>query len=617
MKQSSENSRVIKALAIASGIVSSTMFTTSYARHEDSAGVYKAQVYRERISKAVEELIASSNIVPESKVVAIQTGGPTLQKSQVGALPNSVALAAPAPVSMTDKLVSKFKSFFSSPEDKQKSQAAQPAAVNRSPSSASGAVAPIAQSPGLQANAQQAANHEYVKNLPVNKAGVETYQITSQNVDAKIPYLAINKETKITTQNYALADNFQKHFASYAIAPLITPENLAAKSLQEMIKIAPASIDAQFTKLMQLLPTAVSHSDVEKVKWMSQIENDLKLVKYVPLTAEETRLLNGILLYRQGDRCAVAVSLFYPLTKTPFYESEGNYYLSMCSKQLGLMTDFYEKARRVFDAEDLHYSKKLFKELSQDVPPEVIDGLGKSLFKLSSNKKAFEDVDPIVKGNVYYILANFGAKTERFRTTLSFSQLVPEKHPKFLEAQFLQALAEYEIGDKLKAMQIQEKLIKQLALDKKNEEFQALVALNLARMQFQEKKFKDARENFVKVSKDHPLWVQSLTEMGWAQLEMADYGGAIGNMYSVQSPFFNAVYKPESYVIRTIGYLNLCLHLKQQLMFLCPHGSYCQCLYCYHLYCQCLQYYYAHYPHFQKGFLQDYSNHIRMGFVSL
>ena len=37
-----------------------------------------------------------------------------------------------------------------------------------------------------------------------------------------------------------------------------------------------------------------------------------------------------------------------------------------------------------------------------------------------------------------------------------------------------------------------------------------------------------------------------------------DPAGAIGNMYSLHSPYFTAVYKPESYVVRTIGYLNIC-----------------------------------------------------------
>ena len=46
--------------------------------------------------------------------------------------------------------------------------------------------------------------------------------------------------------------------------------------------------------------------------------------------------------------------------------------------------------------------------------------------------------------------------------------------------------------------------------------------------------------------------------MGWSQLQSGDFEGAIANMYSIQSPFFASVYKPESYVIRTVGYLNLC-----------------------------------------------------------
>ncbi len=546
MKQSLKKLKSILSLAISSCFVSSLVSTTVFARHEDSAGVYKADVYRERISKAVEALIASSNYTSPP---------PAIQQAQVP-LKAPTAQVASAPTqaqSVTDKVVSQVKNFLFG-EDKPAAVRPQPVVVQQQSEQKAAANQGARAPSSAPVVPMQMPNHDVLRNLPVNKAGVESYQITT----SKIPFLEVTKEVKVTGQAYALSSESQKKFVNYAIAPLLSPENIDAKVFQELIKTQTTAQNPQFAKMLATQFVAVSHADLDKVKWMSGEEAVPKLVKYTPLTAEETRLLNGILLYRQGDKCAVAVSLFHPLTKTPFYESEGNYYLAMCSKQLGLMTDFYEKARRVFEAEDIHYSKRLYKALTDDVPPEVIDGLGKALFKLSANKKAFEDVDPMVKGNVYYILTNFGAKTDRFKTALSYSQLVPEKHPKFLESQFLRALSEYEIGDKLKAMQIQENLIKQLALDKKNDEFQALVALNLARMQFQEKKFKEAREDFLKVSKDHPLWVQSLTEMGWAQLEMSDFAGAIGNMYSVQSPFFNAVYKPESYVIRTIGYLNIC-----------------------------------------------------------
>ncbi len=524
MKQNSDFKIRIKILI---GAVSLLAANQTFARHEDQAGVYKADAYRERVATAVASIAKSADYTKA---------------------PANVALPAPAPASMTDQVVSKVKDFFFS--SKPASIQVPPKTVqnvpvnNRAPSSV---VVPPVQIP-------EQLNHEVTKNLPRNNQGVETFQISSE----KIPYLEITKENKISAEAYALTTDLEKKFKDYAIAPIASPEVIEPKSFQLMTKIESSAPEAGFAKMNAAKFAPISRAELDQLQWMTVKENTASLAKYVPLSSEELKVLNGVLLMRQGDKCAVAVSLFYPLTKNSFYESEGNYFLAMCSKQLGLMTDFYEKARRVIEAEDIYYSKKLFKVLGENVPPELIDTLGKALFKISTNKKAFEELDPISKGNVYYILANFGAKTERFKTTLSFSQMVPEKHPKYLEAQFLHALAEYEVGDKNKAMAIQEKLIKELSLDKKNDEFQALVALNLARMQFQEKKFKEARENFLKVSKDHPLWVQSLTEMGWAQLQMSDFGGAIGNMYSVQSPFFNAVYKPESYVIRTIGYLNLC-----------------------------------------------------------
>lgn len=37
-----------------------------------------------------------------------------------------------------------------------------------------------------------------------------------------------------------------------------------------------------------------------------------------------------------------------------------------------------------------------------------------------------------------------------------------------------------------------------------------------------------------------------------------DYEGAAGNMFSLHTDFFKNAYNPESYVARTVGYLNLC-----------------------------------------------------------
>lgn len=52
--------------------------------------------------------------------------------------------------------------------------------------------------------------------------------------------------------------------------------------------------------------------------------------------------------------------------------------------------------------------------------------------------------------------------------------------------------------------------------------------------------------------------MQGLIEQGWTQIMVGDYPGAIGNMYSLHSPYFKSVYMPESWAVRTIGYLNIC-----------------------------------------------------------
>jgi hypothetical protein len=54
------------------------------------------------------------------------------------------------------------------------------------------------------------------------------------------------------------------------------------------------------------------------------------------------------------------------------------------------------------------------------------------------------------------------------------------------------------------------------------------------------------------------VWLQSLVEQAWTQILAEDYEGAAGNMFSLHTDFFKHAFKPESYIIRTVAYLNLC-----------------------------------------------------------
>lgn len=397
-----------------------------------------------------------------------------------------------------------------------------------------------------------------VPGLKRNEKGVQTYDLATS---PKIPRLRLDKEEKVAASRYGLDTRMQKVMDDRVIAAFPSPDVLTDKGFKTLAAFAKGKVEkAKNVKDVVFAPKGrVSREAFDRIAINLKSEKPLDLSKYKDLTAEEVRFLSGLLLYQQGNQCASAVGLFHKLSKSKGYESEADYYLAMCSRKLGLTTDFYERASRVLEAQDVHYSRKLLKEIQGDeLPYEFTDRFGLALFKISSNPKVMNSLDEKTLSNVAFILAQFGASTDRYKTALEWSRKVPQTHPKYLQSRFIEALALYQNGQKNKAMELQEQLINDLSVDSSKMEFQALVALNAARMYFQEMKFKNAHKAFLRVYKDHPLWLQSLTELGWSQLQSGDYEGAIGNMYSIQSPFFQNVYKPESYVIRTVGYLNLC-----------------------------------------------------------
>ena len=390
-----------------------------------------------------------------------------------------------------------------------------------------------------------------------SESGVPLFDVNST---AQMPRLAIEREERYSAGRWALDAKSQKVMDERVIHALRTPDLITTQNMQVMTAIKTGRAgqvlvteDAVFSPKGK-----VSRATFDKIVRTLAPEAPLKLKKFMPLTDDEVRFLSALMLYQQGDQCSAAVGILHKLSKSKGFEAEANYYMAMCSRKLGLESDFFDRAGKILLTQDAYYSKKILKEVGAEVPYEYRDTFGLALFKLSTNDKILGALEPAAKANAAYILAEFGAASSRFKTSLTWAKQVPKGHPKYLQAKFFEALDEYQTGSKKEALKIQEELITELDLDKSNQEFQALVALNLARMHFQEKDFKESHTSFLRVYKDHPMWLESLTELGWAQLMSGDYEGAIGNMYSIQSPFFAGAYKPESYVIRTIGYLNLC-----------------------------------------------------------
>lgn len=386
--------------------------------------------------------------------------------------------------------------------------------------------------------------------------GVVTYDL-APNVEA-IPRLRIPRETRLSSTHFSLDPRAQKTLESKIFAPLQSEEPISQLEMRALTASMPAVSQPRKFKEIVISRGRVDSSGLSKIVMKPVIERELALAKFVPLSDEEYRFLSGLLLYQQGHQCAAAVGLFHSISDKKEWQAEADYYLASCSKRMGLMTDFSDRARRVFESGNGFYSHLLLREVDWTTPNATTPRFGEALEKAMSNAEVLKDQSEQTLATAAALITESAAAAEKFKTALAWSKKVPENHPRYLQAKFVEALSEYQIGSKKRALELQEGLIRLPRADELAREFQGLIALNLARMYFQEQKYKEAHQAFLTVNKDHPLWLQGLNEMGWAQLLSSDYEGAIGNMYSIHSPFFAAAYKPESYVIRTIGYLHLC-----------------------------------------------------------
>jgi tetratricopeptide (TPR) repeat protein len=404
--------------------------------------------------------------------------------------------------------------------------------------------------------------------LSTSENGVVKYDMQSVDV---VPRLRLPKEQPFRLQRFELSNDVKRTLETNFLIALQSPDLLPDSEMRRLTKAPdPVRAVAGFKK-MNVAKGALDEATLKKlglllIPLQQGKEGEITLTNFEPLTADEFRFMSGLLLYQSGHQCAAAVGLFHSISKKPEWQSEADYFLAMCSKSLGLMTDFSDRVRKVLEVsgpgstkpQSGFYANRLLREIDWKTPNVTTREFGEALEKAVLNPEVVNGQTPEVMATVAALIAESAAASEKFKTALEWAKKVPEKHPRFLQAKFVEALAEYSIGSKKRALEMQEGLIKNPRAEESEREFQGLIALNLARMYFQEQKYKEAHQSFLTVNKDHPLWLQGLSELGWAQLMSGDYEGAIGNMYSIHSPFFAAAYKPESYVIRTIGYLNLC-----------------------------------------------------------
>lgn len=394
--------------------------------------------------------------------------------------------------------------------------------------------------------------------LAKTKDGVPVVDWAKVKATKAIPRLDIGTENVITRDDFAVDKISWGLQRPSDLKRLPTPEVISDKDLKTALNIAvskvsgPRGLQANFRTVGQ----PVSRESVDKIRYTVKETSEVKPLPYQPIAEETLKMVAALILFEKGNSCHIVMGLFNALADAPKTKMEATYHLGACAHQLQMHQSAFDRLAQVVAAEDKEFGSQALTLLSKDLP--II--YERDFYNLLKNVKGFKNlITDESQDKVAYRMAKGAYRASDFKTSLSYADRVDSGSDLKDHARFLSAMNSFALGDKGAALKKLEDLWNSLESRKVTDSnIRALVSVNLARMSFAQKKYSQALQKYMQVPKDHTLWVQALIEQGWTQLATEDHSGAIGNMYSLHSPYFKAVYQPESFVVRTIGYLNIC-----------------------------------------------------------
>lgn len=393
--------------------------------------------------------------------------------------------------------------------------------------------------------------------LAKTKSGIPYFEAAKLKAVKDLPKLNIGKEKAVTAANWDLPELRAALARRQDIPQLTSPEVVSDYRFLSWLDIAIDKVEYQPMKIVTAKSLGLTEKSIEELKWYTRLETEINLLAMDRLSADEYALIKGLML-ELAKNCHSASGIFYELSgsENAMVDKTAKYNLATCSHRMGLFHQSVPRLLAVVGSNFTVDAKKVALEiLLKDVPYEHEIEVGEGINK----KEVLSQVPEKLKDTYHYVVMKSHLRQHQFKSALNEAIKIPASSKFYVKSQYGAAIAEYSLGDLKGSLNRQKELkayMKKEGVDDKN--VYSLVNINLARFGFQQKQLNLAISNYREIDRSHPLWIESLEEQGWAQLLNGDEPGAIGNMHSLQSPYFKGVYMPVTYSIRTIGYLNLC-----------------------------------------------------------
>ncbi|MFZ3231387.1 MAG: hypothetical protein WA160_14350 [Pseudobdellovibrio sp.] len=392
-----------------------------------------------------------------------------------------------------------------------------------------------------------------VSDVKYRQSGVPVFElIRKQGNDVvkvkEIPRLDIGDEKQVVANEADLRLPAQREFKINPIQTKISPEILVIPQVMLNPVNSAKSIvtESELGKIPAVNPLAFIPDPITT-------SSEATITNLVELKPDEYKMLQAMIFLEYQKKYDLAMNLFVELMDVKEYRAEALFHYAQTAFGLGLFSEFRNKMIQVTqETKDLSLKKLATESLVKNVA-----ALENSDIALINPLVESFDID--VTTNDKYLLRKAKYYSEKgdlgqLESALAF---ITAASPLYPEASLLKAVFNYRQGQIDTAIADLESTWP-LIEDKKKDQVRNLSALTLARLYFQKGEYKTSYQTYLKIDKSSPSWLQGMVEQAWTQILAGDYEGAAGNMFSLHTDYFRKAYAPDTYIVRTVGYLNLC-----------------------------------------------------------
>lgn len=188
---------------------------------------------------------------------------------------------------------------------------------------------------------------------------------------------------------------------------------------------------------------------------------------------------------------------------------------------------------------------------------EAFPGDNLMLQRLSNFAVIFpQDIEPKYHDDFAFLMGQYFYDQGELERSLEYLDTISTGSPVYNEALFLSAITDIR---RYEARPASQKLIELMRIlegsrrgDDAAEELQRLTRITMARTFYSAGQYDDALRYYEQIPQESTYWLDALFESSWAYFQVDEYNRALGNLHSLNSPFFNDQYYPEAPILQAV-----------------------------------------------------------------